>query len=385
MGYPSKHYNNYMEAFEIILKIFPKKQLQNVQAEIQKEMELREEMRKLRNKIECTSLRDREKKKVPEIPENENQITEVKRQTIEKCYGLLTKENKRELFKELTVKPEGEEQTWTGYVSKFNKEKICSVTQERANEMRKKLHYYSCYIYFFLKSEKILNEVQMMCAEDKATKSKMYFVAVNNRKQKNANNAGDREGRNTMEKVRDALSVDENGKIGIKLGDHKEAIKTKSLKGGMEKVKAKLAKKIDTFKFDLDIEFVGDESKADLRHAEEFLCDKAQSLKESAIEYTFYIYGKRRPCITCAARMKTTEIHQFNRKHGRLFLHTTDNMPLNQAKEVIKMLIEESSHITQRAVDAKGNKVDPFTTTYYASDTDDESDTNDARVGDIKH
>ena len=102
------------------------------------------------------------------------------------------------------------------------------------------------------------------------------------------------------------------------------------------------------------------------RHAEEFLCDVADDLNQQG-NFTFYIYGKRRPCITCAARMQVTGILHYNRNHGRLFRHTTNHMTDDQTREVIRMLIEESSHITQRTVDVVGRNVAPYLTTHYPS------------------
>ena len=59
------------------------------------------------------------------------------------------------------------------------------------------------------------------------------------------------------------------------------------------------------------------------KHAEEILCDKAEEI----LEYDhyqnpkFYIYGKKRPCLTCFSRMEMTKIHHFNRNHGKFWLH----------------------------------------------------------------
>ena len=59
------------------------------------------------------------------------------------------------------------------------------------------------------------------------------------------------------------------------------------------------------------------------KHAEEIFCDKAEEI----LEYDhyqnpkFYIYGKKRPCLTCFSRMEMTKIHHFNRNHGKFWLH----------------------------------------------------------------
>ena len=59
------------------------------------------------------------------------------------------------------------------------------------------------------------------------------------------------------------------------------------------------------------------------KHAEEILCDKVQEILEydRCQNPKFYIYGKKRPCLTCYSRMEMMKIHHFNRNHGKFWLH----------------------------------------------------------------
>ena len=58
------------------------------------------------------------------------------------------------------------------------------------------------------------------------------------------------------------------------------------------------------------------------KHAEEILCDKAHEILENNNRNPkFYIYGKRRPCLTCYSRMEIMKIHHFNRNHEKFWPH----------------------------------------------------------------
>ena len=85
---------------------------------------------------------------------------------------------------------------------------------------------------------------------------------------------------------------------------------------------------LDTFKSlenSLKFEFVGSKNMSYYceKHAEEILCDKAQEILENNHYQNpkFYIYGKKRPCLTCYSRMEMMKIHHFNRNHGKFWLH----------------------------------------------------------------
>jgi len=143
-----------------------------------------------------------------------------------------------------------------------------------------------------------------------------------------------------------------------------------------EKRKHKILKFVKTYKenlikqFQTQVIFVTDFTHKDKsRHAEEYLCDQADKLK---IQYgqksMFYMYGKKRPCMTCSARMKCSGIQHYNKHHGRLFLHAVDssyllkgNVPKEvieaekaredkKATETIKLLLEGPSYISEDLV-----------------------------------
>ena len=105
------------------------------------------------------------------------------------------------------------------------------------------------------------------------------------------------------------------------------------------------------------------------RHAEEFFCDRAIEFREQYRNAEFFIYGKRRPCITCKVKMETARITHFNRNHGRLFLNTIINgsryrLTPAEMHRVINILLREPSNITSRR--------DGPTTTHYPSDEDED-------------
>ena len=105
------------------------------------------------------------------------------------------------------------------------------------------------------------------------------------------------------------------------------------------------------------------------RHAEEYLCDKAEDLRKTERNngLEFYIYGKKRPCMTCAGRMKHSRIDHFNQRPGLIFPYAFNeqlNFKPDAAKESLKLIQTTPSHIT-----FVGNK------TYGASyDTDSENE-----------
>ena len=79
-----------------------------------------------------------------------------------------------------------------------------------------------------------------------------------------------------------------------------------------------------SMKNSLKFEFVSNKNMSNYseKHAEEILCDKAQEILENNNQNPkFYIYGKRRPCLTCYSRMEIMKIHHFNRNHGKFWPH----------------------------------------------------------------
>ena len=85
---------------------------------------------------------------------------------------------------------------------------------------------------------------------------------------------------------------------------------------------------MDTFKSmenNFKFEFVSSKNMNNYpeKHAEEILCDKAQEILDNdhCQNPKFYIYGKRRPCLTCYSRMEIMKIDHFNRNHGKFWFH----------------------------------------------------------------
>ena len=105
------------------------------------------------------------------------------------------------------------------------------------------------------------------------------------------------------------------------------------------------------------------------KHAEVYLCEKVQQLREEeqGQRVVTSIYGNKRPCVTCAVRMKTDKITHYNRNHGRLFLNTTPNLTRPQACDVVNKLFA-GTYIT-RTRDCDGNV---YTTTHHDTDSEEE-------------
>ena len=234
-------------------------------------------------------------------------------------------------------------------------------TARRKCLMERRLHYQSCYIYFYLRSQGIHpNEVQMMCASRQGHPDS-YFLAVNNR-----GNMGRVRGALNVVNNIIMLNIDNNRDLIIQGHDsrHEARKQSQNIINGLEN---------DEFLDFTGVEFVtneNDENAYNGRHAEEFLCDRALTLREEG--YTnFFIYGKRRPCITCRVKMETARINHFNRKHGRLFLHTTDGNRLTNEEQtsLITILGNEPSNITKRITRGRdGRIIEQETTTHYASE-----------------
>ena len=73
------------------------------------------------------------------------------------------------------------------------------------------------------------------------------------------------------------------------------------------------------------IEFVSSKNGSYYRemHAEKNLCDEAERIRQNNLcqVATFYIYGKKCPCISCFSRMEMANIHDFNKHHGKFWFH----------------------------------------------------------------
>ena len=115
---------------------------------------------------------------------------------------------------------------------------------------------------------------------------------------------------------------------------------------------------IKMMKNSLEFEFVGNKNVSNYceKHAEEILCDKAQDIidNDPSQNPKFYIYGKKRPCLTCYSRMEIMKIHHFNRNHGKFWLHGTklrdnNNKHIRNTDVLIntlKLLSTSTIHVT---------------------------------------
>lgn len=93
--------------------------------------------------------------------------------------------------------------------------------------------------------------------------------------------------------------------------------------------------------------FLGNHSDKE-RHAEEFLCDVAEEIRKqnSRKTYTFYIYGKKRPCMSCSGRMEEADIDYYNPNPGYLWLHGIKYQSQNAARNTLRLLLTTPPHVT---------------------------------------
>ena len=104
------------------------------------------------------------------------------------------------------------------------------------------------------------------------------------------------------------------------------------------------------------------------RHAEEFLCDFADYLRdyfeERNHQIKFSIYGKKRPCISCSGRMEASKITDYNHNFGYFWKHGIEDQPEDAAKSTMRILLNETpSHVTFE----NGKRLDDYDT---ASDSE---------------
>jgi len=170
-------------------------------------------------------------------------------------------------------------------------------------------------------------EVQIMKVESTKTNEKSpnrYYLAVNHQSVDNAKE---------IEKAlrSDSLPTE-------KISEIDEFLKDKKVKEKLKEFRKKVY-------FANQLEMVKKSTKNKSRHAEEYLCDIADSLKTTEQSlFTFTIYGKKRPCITCTARMRVSGIHDYNPHYGRLFLHALDEQTPEVYHETLKLLVEAPSY-----------------------------------------
>ena len=92
------------------------------------------------------------------------------------------------------------------------------------------------------------------------------------------------------------------------------------------------------------------------RHAEEILCDEAQQIQEHNQIFKnplFYVFGKKRPCISCYRQIEMLKINYFNSYHGLFWRHSIkfkDGKQTIRTIDVVvntlKLLATTTVHIT---------------------------------------
>lgn len=100
------------------------------------------------------------------------------------------------------------------------------------------------------------------------------------------------------------------------------------------------------------------------RHAEEWLCDVADHLRKTdEKKYSFRIYGKKRPCVSCCGRMMTSKIDDYNKNSGYFWIPTIEQQSEEVARNTLKLAIRSVPNITVEW----GTKIRDYDT---ASDSD---------------
>lgn len=104
------------------------------------------------------------------------------------------------------------------------------------------------------------------------------------------------------------------------------------------------------------------------RHAEEFLVDTADYIKnyakEKGLETSFAIAGKKRPCATCSGRM-SGEIDRYGKRPGLLWLHAAGRQSPSTFRRTAEGLLNHASHVS---LDGRGLKAPHYDS---GSDSDD--------------
>ena len=112
------------------------------------------------------------------------------------------------------------------------------------------------------------------------------------------------------------------------------------------------------------------------RHAEEFLTDIAEVIKEKDKHAYTCIAGKKRPCLTCYSRMRSSKIDTYGKRPGKTWAGriSTNNPEVSEA--FIESTVVEDCYIT---IDKNGKQQQG-----YDSGTDDEDDDGNANVKEAK-
>lgn len=105
-------------------------------------------------------------------------------------------------------------------------------------------------------------------------------------------------------------------------------------------------------------------------HAEALLCDVADFFRKSG-KFEFSIYGKSRPCITCAAQMQALNIANYNNHPGFLYKHEFEKLTPYQANEVINIMFNYPTFVTQ-TINPENHRLDENYSYDTASDSEPE-------------
>ena len=117
------------------------------------------------------------------------------------------------------------------------------------------------------------------------------------------------------------------------------------------------------------------------RHAEEYLCDKAEELRRSdpKSNWIFRIYGKKRPCMTCVGRMKASKIDMFKDRPGLVWRYCLNLQVFGDSENKISPNLEAAISSLRLLMTTPSH--DTFSEGNYwgrSYDTDSESDFDEA-------
>lgn len=93
-----------------------------------------------------------------------------------------------------------------------------------------------------------------------------------------------------------------------------------------------------------------------VKHAEEVLCDRAEQIKQSNPNVEIYIFGKRRPCLSCYSRLQMVlgednERCYFNPNNGYFYRQSLSWQSSKVARNTRTLMATRNMHITRRSVE----------------------------------
>lgn len=222
------------------------------------------------------------------------------------------------------------------------------------------------YRWKYNRNTKSLQEVQMMKASI-TTWSNLYFFAIAVNPADAAENIVDRDNifqsdRSIITHVTDIYEKPRSKRYSRKLRSECTQVKLTDL------VVQKMVKSKDYLKFpDFPANYSNSQDLAEIngkifflvpsgffnkeRHAEEYLCDFADFLRDYYDNHNekivFSIYGKKRPCISCSGRMKASNIADYNPNFGYFWKHGIEHQSEGAARCTMHILLNEKPpHVT---------------------------------------